>query len=110
MRFANVPTVRCRAIDMIPCHVAATRSPPRVSCALTGRQPMYKRALVPLDGSRLAEGILPFLLQIAGPLAPEVALVYVVRPLGPPIVEENSRFTVYDPAAKLAEARDYLAP
>jgi nucleotide-binding universal stress UspA family protein len=71
---------------------------------------MYKRALVPLDGSRLAEGILPFLLQIAGPLAPEVALVYVVRPLGPPIVEENSRFTVYDPAAKLAEARDYLAP
>lgn len=28
---------------------------------------MYERVMVPLDGSRLAEGILPFILQIAGP-------------------------------------------
>jgi len=39
---------------------------------------MYKRILIPLDGSRLAEGILPFILQIAGPLDLEVALVRVV--------------------------------
>ena len=36
---------------------------------------MYKRVLVPLDGSPLAEGILPFILQIAGPLDLEVILV-----------------------------------
>ena len=29
---------------------------------------MYKRALVPLDGSAVAETILPFILEIAGPL------------------------------------------
>jgi nucleotide-binding universal stress UspA family protein len=71
---------------------------------------MYKRVLVPLDGSRLAEGILPFILQIAGPLALEVVLVYVVRPIAPPAIEEKTHFTVYDPAAKLNEAREYLAP
>ena len=71
---------------------------------------MYKRVLVPLDGARLAEGILPFIIQIAGPLALEVVLVYVVRPIGPPATEETSRFTVYDPAAKVSEAREYLAP
>jgi len=42
---------------------------------------MYRRVLVPLDGSRLAEGILPFVLQIAGPLDLEVALVRVVEPI-----------------------------
>ena len=29
---------------------------------------MYQRVLVPLDGSRVAEAILPFIEQIAGPL------------------------------------------
>jgi len=29
---------------------------------------MYKRALIPLDGSPVAETILPFILDIAGPL------------------------------------------
>jgi hypothetical protein len=28
---------------------------------------MYKQALVPLDGSTVAEGIIPFIMQIAGP-------------------------------------------
>jgi nucleotide-binding universal stress UspA family protein len=71
---------------------------------------MYKRVLVPLDGSRLAEGILPFILQIAGPLDLEVVMVFVVKPIAPPAIEETTHFTVYDPAAKLKEAREYLAP
>ena len=44
---------------------------------------MYKRVLVPLDGSPLAEGILPFILQIAGPLDLEVILVRVMPPIMP---------------------------
>jgi hypothetical protein len=31
---------------------------------------VYERALVPLDGSPLAESIIPFILEIAGPLGP----------------------------------------
>ena len=41
---------------------------------------MYKRVLVPLDGSRLAEGILPFIVEIARPLDLEVVLVRVEHP------------------------------
>jgi len=71
---------------------------------------MYKRVLIPLDGSRLAEGILPFILQIAGPLDLEVVLVYVVQPIMPQAIEGTTYFTVYDVAARLNEARNYLAP
>ncbi|MGH7317206.1 MAG: universal stress protein [Candidatus Rokuibacteriota bacterium] len=42
------------------------------------------KVLVPLDGSRLAEGILPFILQIAEPLDLEVVLVHVVHNWTPP--------------------------
>ena len=41
---------------------------------------MYKRVVVPLDGSALAESILPLILQIAGPLDFEVTLLRVVPP------------------------------
>jgi nucleotide-binding universal stress UspA family protein len=71
---------------------------------------MYKRALVPLDGSPLAEGILPFILQIAGPLDLEVVLVHVVRPIAPQVIEGTRHFTVDDAATRLIEAREYLAP
>jgi nucleotide-binding universal stress UspA family protein len=71
---------------------------------------MYKRVLVPLDGSRLAEGILPFILQIASPLDLEVTLVYVVRSIPPQAIEGTRHFTVYDVAARMKEAREYLAP
>jgi nucleotide-binding universal stress UspA family protein len=40
---------------------------------------MYKRVLIPLDGSELAEAILPFAEQVAGPLDAEVVLVRVVE-------------------------------
>jgi nucleotide-binding universal stress UspA family protein len=42
---------------------------------------MYRRVLVPLDGSELAEAILPFAEQIAGPLDAELLLVRVVEPI-----------------------------
>ncbi len=42
---------------------------------------MYKRALVPLDGSPVAETILPFILEIAGSLDMEVVLLRVVQPV-----------------------------
>jgi nucleotide-binding universal stress UspA family protein len=38
---------------------------------------MYKRVLVPVDGSGTAEAILPFLLEIAGPLDLEVVVLRV---------------------------------
>jgi nucleotide-binding universal stress UspA family protein len=44
---------------------------------------MYERILVPLDGSELAEAILPFAEQVAGPLDTEVILLRVIEPLSP---------------------------
>jgi nucleotide-binding universal stress UspA family protein len=44
---------------------------------------MYKRMLVPLDGSELAEAILPFAEQVAGPLDAEVVLLRVIEPTSP---------------------------
>jgi nucleotide-binding universal stress UspA family protein len=41
---------------------------------------MYVRVLIPLDGSELAETILPFAEQMAGPLDAEVLLLQVVEP------------------------------
>jgi nucleotide-binding universal stress UspA family protein len=44
---------------------------------------MYKRILVPLDGSEVAETILPFAVQVAGPLDAEVVLFRVIEPISP---------------------------
>jgi hypothetical protein len=48
---------------------------------------MYERALVPLDGSIVAEGVIPFILQTAGPLDLDVTLLRVVVPAPPAVVE-----------------------
>jgi nucleotide-binding universal stress UspA family protein len=70
---------------------------------------MYKRAVVPLDGSAVAETILPFILEIAGPLDMEVVLLRVVQPL-PPIVVEGSRPVVAEALeAQQIDAEEYLA-
>jgi len=70
---------------------------------------MYKRALVPLDGSMVAESIIPFILEIAGPLDMEVALVRVLVPV-PPIAVEGTWPVVTEDVGKLrAEAEEYLA-
>jgi nucleotide-binding universal stress UspA family protein len=39
---------------------------------------MYKRILVPLDGSETGEAILPFATKIAGPLDAELILLHVI--------------------------------
>ena len=44
---------------------------------------MYKRMVVPLDGSEVAEAILPFAEQVAGPLDAEVVLLRVIEPPSP---------------------------
>ena len=68
---------------------------------------MYKRALVPLDGSPIAESIVPFILEIAGPLDMQVTLVRVVVPT-PPLAVDGA--VVFDDVEKLrADAEAYLA-
>ena len=70
---------------------------------------MYKRALVPLDGSMVAEAIVPFILEIAGPLDMEVALLRVIVPT-PPVLVEGGGPVVADDVEKLrAGAEAYLA-
>lgn len=71
---------------------------------------MYKRALIPLDGSPIAEAIIPFILEIAGPLDMEVVLLRVVEPI-PPITLEGSRhIEVEDVELRRTHAEEYLAP
>jgi nucleotide-binding universal stress UspA family protein len=70
---------------------------------------MYKRALVPLDGSMIAEAIVPFILEIAGPLDMEVVLLRVVVP-APPVLFEGASQVIVDDVDKLrSEAEEYLA-
>ena len=70
---------------------------------------MYKRVLVPVDGSEVAAAVLPFLLDIAGPLDFEVVLLRVNEPL-PPIAAEGTRYLlVEDLEVQRAETLAYLA-
>jgi nucleotide-binding universal stress UspA family protein len=71
---------------------------------------MYKRALVPLDGSPVAEAIIPFILDIAGPLDMEVDLLRVVEPLAPMVIEGSRHVEVEDIEARRTDAEEYLAP
>jgi nucleotide-binding universal stress UspA family protein len=71
---------------------------------------MYKRVLIPLDGSELGESIVPFILQIAGPLDVAVVLVRVLEPSPPMAVEGTRHFSGGDLAELRSDAEDYLAP
>ena len=71
---------------------------------------MYKRVLVPLDGSTVAEAILPFLLEIAGPLDMDVVLLRVLEPIPPTVLEGARHVLVEDVEARRAEGQAYLAP
>jgi nucleotide-binding universal stress UspA family protein len=71
---------------------------------------MYKRALVPLDGSQVAETIIPFILDIAGPLDMEVVLLRVVEPIPPMVIEGSRHVEVEDVGARHTDAEEYLAP
>lgn len=71
---------------------------------------MYKRAVVPLDGSPVAEAIIPFVLEIAGPLDMEIVLVRVLQPLPPQVIEGSRHVVVDDVEARRLDAQEYLAP
>jgi len=71
---------------------------------------MYKRVLVPLDGSPLAETILPFLLEIAGPLDMSVVLLRVNEPIPPAVVEASRHVVIDDIEGRRRDAFEYLAP
>lgn len=71
---------------------------------------MFSRVVVPLDGSPLAESIIPFLLQIAGPLDVEVVLLRVLQPIPPEVIEGSRYVVVEDVEKRAADAREYLAP
>src|SRR6266568_591241 len=74
------------------------------------RMSMYKRVLVPLDGSPLAEGVLPFLMDIAGPLDMTVVLLRVLEPITPMAVEGTRAVVVEDFDTRRRDAAEYLAP
>jgi len=71
---------------------------------------VYKRVTVPLDGSMVAEGIIPLMLEIAGPLDMEVVLLRVLVPIPPSVIEGSRHIEVEDVEKRRAEAEEYLAP
>lgn len=71
---------------------------------------MYRRAVVALDGSPVAEAIIPFLLEIAGPLDMDVILLRVIQVVSPTVIEGSVQLTVEDPEVARIDAEEYLAP
>jgi nucleotide-binding universal stress UspA family protein len=71
---------------------------------------MYKRALVPLDGSMVAEGVIPFILRTAGPLGLDVKLLRVVTPSRPAGAVEAGPVVLDNTEKLCAEAEAYLVP
>jgi nucleotide-binding universal stress UspA family protein len=70
---------------------------------------MYKRVLVPVDGSEVAEAIIPFILDIAGPLDLEVLVLQVNRPAIPLVLDAVPTMVIDDVEAQTEEAAAYLA-
>jgi nucleotide-binding universal stress UspA family protein len=68
---------------------------------------MYERVLVPLDGSVVAEAIIPFILQIAGPLDFEVVLLRALPPVPSEVVREPALAEKLE--SQHADAEEYLA-
>jgi nucleotide-binding universal stress UspA family protein len=69
---------------------------------------MYRRALVALDGSEVAETIMPLIFKIAGPL--EVTLLRVNVPVRSLVVEGAGQPILEDPESARIDAEEYLAP
>lgn len=70
---------------------------------------MYKRVLVPLDGSPLAEAIIPFLIEIAGPLDMSIVLLRVLEPVPVTVVEGVRQAMIDISQARRRDADAYLA-
>jgi nucleotide-binding universal stress UspA family protein len=73
-------------------------------------RPGYRRALVPLDGSRFAESVLPLVRDIAGPVDIELVLLRVVEPQPMPVFDEAQRTLTRELVTRREDAEEYLAP
>jgi nucleotide-binding universal stress UspA family protein len=74
-----------------------------------GTPETYRRVLVPLDGSPLAEAVLPFVSSLARPLGLEIALLRVIPVVTPKVVEGGTRRIILDQGERLREeAEVYL--
>lgn len=71
---------------------------------------MYQRVLVPLDGSPVAEAVLPFIERIAGPLDMEIVLLRVVPLTSLDVVAMAKEARAGEPILKELEAQGYLEP
>jgi len=72
---------------------------------------VYKRVLIPLDGSELAESVMRFVVDIAGPLDMAIVLLRVVEPM--PTVAVGATIPTFiadDTASRRGDAEEYLAP
>lgn len=72
---------------------------------------MYKTILVPLDGSKRAEAIMPYVESLAKSYESEVILMQVVEPR-PYVVQPDSIYPLFDQQdleRRTQEAKDYLA-
>ena len=70
----------------------------------------HKRVLVALDGSPSAEAVLRFLIEIAGPLDMTVALLRVLEPVPPSVIEGSRHVVLDDVEGRRRDAEEYLAP
>ncbi len=68
------------------------------------------KILVPLDGSPVAEAILPFIEQIAGPLDMEIVLLRVVPLTSLDVDAMAKQVGAGDPILKELDAQGYLEP
>jgi nucleotide-binding universal stress UspA family protein len=68
----------------------------------------FRRALIPLDGSAVAEAVIPVFLELALPLKLDVVLLQVLPPVTPQVTE-GSRHVMVDATERLQqEAEAYL--
>ncbi|MDX1613615.1 MAG: universal stress protein [Candidatus Promineifilaceae bacterium] len=70
---------------------------------------VYRRILVPLDGSVRAEAILPHVEELARRFRAEVVLLLVVEPSTPWTVPQGTRLDIRAVNEAAAEAERYLA-
>ena len=70
---------------------------------------MYKRILVPLDGSKLAEGVLPYVREMAGAMGSDVELLRVFNPAPVELADPaHGRYLHQIDASVRDESLDYL--
>jgi nucleotide-binding universal stress UspA family protein len=75
-----------------------------------GASPAYRRALLPLDGSAVAEAIIPAFTKIAGPLRLEVVVLRVLQRIPRPVGDGiSTELTAESVEHSSREVEQYLA-